>query len=127
MKFKSVFPAVLAVVCLWAAAQTALLSGVTSTGAGTAVQAIATPSGTKQFQAYAQTTVGTGTAVITVECSLDSTNWNTTVLGTISLTLTTTATAVVNGFTSTDRCKYLRGNVTTINGTGTAATLLMAQ
>lgn len=109
--------------CTYAIAQSVLLAGVTSTGAGSAVEA--TYAGSKQFQAYAQTTAGTGTAVITVECSLNGTVWNSTPLGTISLSVGTTT--VAEGLTTTDRCRYLRGNVSSISGTGTSATLLMGQ
>jgi hypothetical protein len=102
-------------VCAYAVAQT-LLSGVTATGPGNWVAP--TLSGPKQYQATARTPSGTGTAVITVECTMDGSTPNT--LGTISFVSTPlTTTTVGDMFPSNDRCKFLRGNPTTLTGSAT--------
>jgi len=95
-----------------------LLNAVTGTGAGTAVVPVSGAS--RCFQA---TVVGTGTVTTTVnvEVSLDGTNFL--VLGTITLSGTTTAT---DGFASFAQWPYVRGNATAISGTGAAVTLLMS-
>lgn len=95
-----------------------LLSAVTATGEGAALDS---PFGTKTFQASGTTSAGAGAATIEIQGSMDGTNFD--VIGTISLTLGTTSTS--DSFTSDDRYKYHRGNVTAISGTGAAVTLMM--
>lgn len=94
-----------------------LLSGVTTTGAGAAVN---NQSGVKTYQAYGKTTAGAGSAVIAVQGSSDGASWDT--IGTITLTLTNTAN-VSDAFSSDDRYPLIRGNVTTLTGTNAAVTL----
>lgn len=94
-----------------------LLNGVTSVAAGSAVNGI---SGGKTYQASGSTSSGTGSATVLVQCSNDSTNWDT--LGTITLTLGTSSTS--NSFASDDRCAYVRGNVTALTGTGATVSLI---
>lgn len=106
----------LAVVCGTAAAEPALLSAVTVTGAGTG-QALNKNS--KTFQAVGTTTAGSGSVTVAVQCSLDGTNYDT--IGTITLTLSTSASS--NSFTSADRCNLHRGNVTAISGTGASVSV----
>lgn len=78
-------------------------------------------SGTKTYQATGATTAGAGTAAVAIQCSGNGTNWDT--LGTISLVLSTTTTS--DSFVSVDRCKFVRGNVTGISGTGAAVSATM--
>lgn len=109
----------LAFVASFAFAQSALiLSGATVTGAGTAVAGNRSP-GYKTYQVTGSTSAGTGTAVVNVEGSNNGAVFD--VIGSVSLSLTTTA--VSNGFTSADRYSLVRGNVTTINGTGAAVSI----
>ena len=88
-----------------------MMSNVTTTGAKASIPG---PAKTKTYQAYCVNSAGSGTAVIAVQGSVDSVNWNT--IGTISLT--TTTTAVGDSFSSQDRYPLLRMNVTTLTGTG---------
>ncbi len=111
----------LALFGLTVSAQTFLLNGVTVTGAGTGKVGNTVPYSTKTYQGTGSTASGTGTAVISVEGSNDASNWD--VIGTITLTLGTTATS--GSFTSYDRYTQNRGNVTTLTGTGAAITLTM--
>jgi hypothetical protein len=101
----------------YALAQTALLSGSTATGAGSW---FALPKGVKTFQANARSTAGTGTAVVTAQCTVDGVNSFT--IGTATF-VTGTTTVSTYGFTTDDSCRLVRGNVTTITGTGTTASL----
>ncbi len=100
------------------ATATTLMSGVTVTGAGTAVQPVQSR---RAYQAWGATSSGAGTAVITIEVSNDNSHWI--VAGTISLTLSTTSTG--DGFGSVLPYKYVRANVTTITGTGAAVSVMM--
>lgn len=95
-----------------------LLSAKTSTGVGDSTTGRA---GEKTYHASGATTAGTGAATIKVEGSMNGTAWDT--LGTITLTLGTTA--VSDGFGSFDRYALVRGNLTAISGTGAAVTLVM--
>lgn len=95
-----------------------LLSDVIATGAGTAIPG---QPATKTFHASGSTTAGTGAATVNVEGSMGGTSWD--VIGTIGLTLGTTATS--GGFTSIDRYRLLRGNVTAISGTNAKVSLTM--
>src|SRR4030043_175818 len=65
--------------------------------------------------------VGTGavTATVVIDASNDGTYWCSTVLGTITLTGTTSST---DGFTTTAPWKYVRARVTAISGTGATVT-----
>lgn len=102
-----------------ASAQSSMLSAATGTGAGSAVTP--TYQGVKTFQAVGSTSAGAGSVSVAVQCSVDGTNWVT--LGTITLTLSSTASS--DAFTSNDRCRQVRGNVTAISGTGAAVSLFM--
>jgi hypothetical protein len=93
-----------------------LLSDVAVTGAGTASASV---SGTKTYCASGLTTAGAGSATVLVQGSNDQDAWVT--IGTITLTLGTTATA--DGFTSEDRFAFVRGNVSAISGTGAGVSL----
>ena len=90
-------------------------SGVTTTSTGGAVYK---DSPYSTFQAIV---VGTGavTATVVFDVSNDSVNWCTTVLGTITLSGTTSSS---DGFTTTAPWKYVRARVTAISGTGATVT-----
>lgn len=99
-----------------------LLKNATGTGAGTAYQiAQAETRGKATLQASGLTTSGAGAAEIAVQVSNDNVNWLT--LGTISLTLSTTESS--DGFAFDAPWAFVRGNVTSISGTGAAVSLLM--
>lgn len=99
-----------------------LLDNVTATGAGSYVkvrgdkpqQAYAT------FQAVGAMSSGTGSATINVEVSNNATNWLT--LGTITLSLSTTA--ATDGFVSNATWTYVRGNVTALTANGTVSLVM---
>lgn len=95
-----------------------MLDTATATGAGAGVAKLAPKS---TFQA---TVVGTGavTATVTIEVSNNNKIWCSTVLGTITLSGTTTSS---DGFTTDAPWGYVRANVTAISGTGAAVTVLM--
>ena len=95
-----------------------LFSNITAAAAQTPFAGI---SGTKTYQASGATTAGAGAAAVAIQCSGNGTNWDT--LGTISLTLGTVT--VSDSFVSVDRCRYVRGNVTSISGTGAAVSATM--
>jgi hypothetical protein len=100
-----------------------LLSGATTTGAGTAWQPIA------KDRTYQATVVGTGavSSTVTIEVSNNynpddsSGNWIT--LATISLS---GATSDSDGASSVVPWKWTRANVTAVSGTGAAVTVVMA-
>lgn len=75
----------------------------------------------RTFQASGTTSSGTGSVTVNVEVSNDLSNWI--VLGTISLSLSTTS--ATDGFTAEGPWTWVRGNVTAISGTGAAVTLNM--
>lgn len=93
-----------------------LLDAVTTVSTG---RAFALRGSNLTFQAYGSTQSGTGAAVIDVDVSNDETNW--TNVGTLNLTLGTTATN--DAITVAGRWPYARGRVTSISGTGAAVTL----
>lgn len=95
---------------------TTILNAVTATGAGSAANGVR---GNKTYHASGTTSSGTGAATIQVQGSHTGVSWDT--IGTISLTLGTTATS--DGFASEDRYAMVRGNVTALSGTGAAVTL----
>lgn len=97
-----------------------LLSGATGTGAGTGVNATCTY---RTFQAYGTTSSGAGAATIKIQVSNDNSNWLD--LGTISLTLATTASS--DGFASSAKWQFVRANVTAISGTGASVSVLFAE
>jgi hypothetical protein len=98
----------------------ALLAAALVTGAGSGVAGVAK---TKTFTAYGTTGSGAGAATITIEGSVDGTHWDATPIGTINLTLGTTASS--DSFTSNDRYAFVRAHVTAISGTGASVTVKM--
>jgi hypothetical protein len=76
---------------------------------------------TSTFQANV---VGTGavTATVVIEGSNDNTYWVSTVLGTITLSGTTSST---DGFTTSAPWKYVRARTTAISGTGATVQVYM--
>jgi len=74
------------------------------------------------FQACVDGTAGTQTATVTIECSDDGIHTCATVMGTITLSGTLTAS---DGFASTASWKYVRANVTAISGTGAVVTAFL--
>jgi len=93
--------------------QTIAAGGSAATGSSKNGQGDAT------FQA---TVSGTGavSATVNIEVSNDNTNWL--VLGTITLSGTTSAT---DGFASTANWRYVRSNCTAISGTNAALSVVM--
>jgi hypothetical protein len=71
------------------------------------------------FQATGLTVSGSGSAIVAVQVSNDNVNWLT--AGTITLTLSSSATT--DGFVIDAGWRYVRGNVTAISGTGANTTL----
>lgn len=100
-----------------------LINNATTQGAGTSqnVQSLRIPTDNKTFQASGKTSSGSGAVSVAVEVSNDNTNWI--VMGTISLTLGTTN--ATDGFVSIANWTYVRGNVTSISGTGATVSLFM--
>lgn len=100
----------------------ALLTEATTVAAGVAVSSF---SGVKTYQATGKTTSGAGSATIVVEGSNNNINWDT--IGTITLTLSSTAADDSNSdsFASEDRYTLIRGNVTALSGTGASVNLSM--
>lgn len=97
---------------------TVLIAAATAPGAGASASGPNIP-GTKTFQADGTTSAGAGAATILVQGSLDNVNFDT--IGTITLTLATTTSS--DSFTSNDRYKYHRGNVSAISGTNASVNL----
>lgn len=96
---------------------TTLLNGVTGTGAGSAATLTTV---NRVYHASGFTGTGAGSATVKVQGSMDGgTTWVD--LGTITLTLATTASA--DGFASLAPWKQVRGNVTAISGTGATVSL----
>jgi len=79
---------------------------------------------TSPYAAFQATVDGTGavTAVIDIEVSLDGENWCDTVMGTITLSGTTTHT---DGFTTMSPWKWVRANITTLTGTDATVNILL--
>lgn len=99
-----------------------LLSAATTTATSNTVDN-SEYDGEKCFHAWGTTSSGTGAATIVIEVTNDTTApWLT--LGTISLTLGTSATA--DGFASSAPWYYTRARVSTISGTGAAVSVKMA-
>jgi hypothetical protein len=74
------------------------------------------------FQACIDGTSGAQTATVTIECSNDGIHTCATVMGTITLTGTLSAS---DGFASTSAWKYVRANLTAISGTGAVVTAFL--
>lgn len=87
-----------------------LFSAVTATGAQSKLDRNAA----RTVQVSGKTTSGTGAATVNIEVSNDGNNWLN--LGTITLTIGTTETS--DGFAFDATWAYVRGNVTSISGTG---------
>jgi len=92
--------------------------GVTSTVTG---DGLYKDSPASTFQA---TVTGTGavTATVLLDVSNDNVNWVATVMGTITLTGTTSAS---DGFTTNAPWKFVRARVTAISGTGATVQVYM--
>jgi hypothetical protein len=73
------------------------------------------------FQAVGSTTASTGAATVLIEVSNDGTNFIT--LGTITLTLGTTATS--DGFAVANTWEFYRARVSAISGTGALVSVYM--
>lgn len=93
-----------------------LLNNATATGAGSA---ISLRSADVTFQATGITTAGAGSATTAIEVSNDGRSWL--VVGTITLTLSTTAAS--DGFAISARWNFVRANVTAVSGTGASVTI----
>lgn len=93
-----------------------LLNRVTATGAGGGV---AKGVENMTFQAYGTTSSGAGAASIDIQVSNDSANWTT--AGTLKLTLGTIAST--DALAVQASWPFVRGNVTSISGTGATVTL----
>jgi hypothetical protein len=76
------------------------------------------------FATFQATVVGTGavTATVVIDVSNDGVYWCSTVLGTVSLSGTTSSS---DGFTTTASWKYVRARVTAISGTGATVQVYM--
>lgn len=92
--------------------------GVTSTATGPTIVK------DSPFSTFQATVTGSGavTATVVIDASNDGTNWCSTVLGTITLSGTTT---VSDGFTTTAPWKYVRARVTALTGTGATVVATM--
>lgn len=102
-----------------------ILNAATTTGAGDAWHERDTipkfTYGYRSFQAVGSTSASTGAATVLVQVSNDGTNYIT--LGTITLTLGTSATS--DGLAVANSWEYYRANVTAISGTGASVTVYM--
>lgn len=97
-----------------------LLSAATATGAGTPDN-VTRDHAVRSFQAVGTTSSGGGAASIDIEVSNDGANWL--VAGSISLTLSTTAST--DGFVMDAAWRLVRANVKSISGTGASVTVTM--
>ena len=102
-----------------------LLNGATSTGAGVAWHPRDVPATNTynfhSFQAVGATTASTGAATVLIQVSNDGVNYIT--LGTITLTLGTSATS--DGFAAINTWEYYRANLSAVSGTGAAVSVYM--
>lgn len=94
-----------------------ILEKATATGAGGWVFKDAPLS---SIQAFGSTSSGSGATVVSIEAT-NNLKGSYVVLGTISLTLGTSV--VTDGFIVQAPWKYIRGNVTSISGTGSFVTV----
>jgi len=109
------------IVAQLALAQVAILNGANSVAAGAIVSANRT-AGAKTYSVWGSTTAGTGTAVVSIEGSMNSgLSWDSPPICSVTLSLSTTTAS--NGCTSQDKYLHLRGNVTSISGTGASVSL----
>jgi hypothetical protein len=95
-----------------------LATAVTASGAASAVRNV---SANKTYQVTSSVGSGTGTAVVTIQGSNDSTNWDN--VGTVTLTLSTTP--ISGSFSSQDRYVWIRPNASTLTGTTATYTVTM--
>ena len=98
-----------------------LLTGATGTGAGAAFGPFDSPSMT--FQAVGTVSTSIGAATVKIQVSNDGTNWID--LGTITLTLATSASS--DGLSAFAAWAYVRANVTAISGTDATVTVTMGR
>lgn len=104
---------------------TALLTDATATGSG----GVFKPAGARTtFQVYGATTAGAGAATVVIEVSnietpVNSTNADWIVMGTVTLTLSTTRTS--DGFSAVVPWRNVRARVTAISGTGATVSARM--
>lgn len=102
-----------------------LLSNATTTGAGVAWHPRDVPATNTynfhSFQASGNTSASTGAATVLIEVSNDGVNYLT--LGTITLTLGTSATS--DGFAVINTWEYYRANLSAISGTGATVSVYM--
>jgi hypothetical protein len=102
-----------------------LLNAATTTGAGTAWHERDTipkyTYGYRSFQAIGNTSASTGAATVVIQVSNDGTNYIT--LGTITLSLTTSASS--DGFAAANSWEYYRANLTAVSGTNATVTVTM--
>lgn len=96
-----------------------LLNNADATGAGSTFDAPRSRGGGMSIQASGTTTAGAGAAVVLLQVSNDGRTFLT--LATISLTLATTESS--DGVFSSAYWPYVRGNVSSISGTGAAVSL----
>jgi len=75
----------------------------------------------RSFQATGVTTAGAGSATVKIQVSNDETAWLD--LGTITLTLSTSAAS--DGFSTIAPWAFVRANLTAISGTGASVTVSM--
>jgi hypothetical protein len=102
-----------------------LLKSATTTGAGAAwnprdTSAVATYT-YHSFQAVGNTSADSGAATVLIQVSNDGTNFIT--LGTITLTLGTSATS--DGFAVANTWEYYRANLSAVSGTNATVTVYM--
>lgn len=102
-----------------------LLNAATTTGAGTAWQerdgVQNTSFGYRSFQAKGTVSASTGAATVQIQVSEDGSNFLT--LGTITLTLGTSATS--DGFAVANSWQYYRANISAISGADATVTVYM--
>lgn len=98
-----------------------LLKDVTATGPGDAAN-VNTPG--KTLQLIGKTESGTGAALVIVQVTNDPTKTAWIDVGTITLVLGTAPTT--DGFALHAQWDYVRGNVSSISGTGATLQLLMS-
>ncbi len=88
-----------------------IVAGTSATGAGTALDG-AVPHSTHTLVVL--TSAGVASGVVTLQLSLDNTNWFS-----FATTITTNAATTVFSQTATGAFRYVRANITTIIGGGT--------
>lgn len=98
-----------------------LLKDVNTTGEGDAVMVTAPQ---KTLQLIGKTTSGAGAATVIVEVTNDPLKAVWLPIGSLQLTLSTTASS--EGFAVNSKWDYIRGNVSSISGTGAILSLIMS-